>query len=58
MKKISIVAAVAAFVIVAGISSVTGSAAVGPDTALKSGNQPVVMPVSQELPFDRYWSKD
>ena len=59
MKNVSILAAFAAFAIVAAVvSSAAGSAAVEPGTASVSDPLSTVMPVTQELPFDRYWSKD
>ena len=60
MKNISILAAVAAFAIVTTVvvSSATVSAAVEPGAVATSAPLSTVMPVTQELPFDRYWSKD
>jgi hypothetical protein len=59
MKNISIPAVFAVFAIGAMISSAAVSATVEP-VATNGAAKPaaVVMPVSQELPFDRYWSKD
>jgi hypothetical protein len=59
MKNTSIPAVFAVFAAVAMISSAALSAAAGP-TATNAAAKPVpvVMPVSQELPFDHYWSKD
>ena len=58
MKSVSVMAVIVILALMAGFSSVTGSAAVEPGTAVEARNLPVAMPVSQELPFDRYWSKD
>jgi hypothetical protein len=44
--------------LMAGFSSVTGSAAGEPRPFAQADNLPLVMPMDQELPFDRYWSKD
>jgi hypothetical protein len=58
MKNISVPAVFAVFAVGAMISSAAVSAAVEPATTSAAKPAPVVMPVSQELPFDRYWSKD
>jgi predicted naringenin-chalcone synthase len=59
MKKVSIPAVFAVFAVGAMISSAAISAAVAPATTYVAAKPAaVVMPVSQELPFDRYWSKD
>jgi type IV secretory pathway protease TraF len=58
MKNIIVPAVFAVFAIGATISSAAVSAAVDPATINAAKSAPVVMPVSQELPFDRYWSKD
>jgi len=59
MKNISIPAVYAVFAVGAMISSAAVSAAIEPATTNATTKPaPVVMPVSQELPFDRYWSKD
>jgi hypothetical protein len=59
MKSVSVMAvAIAVLALTAGFSSVTGSAAGEPLALAQSDNLSVVMPISQELPFDRYWSKD
>jgi hypothetical protein len=39
------------------ISSVAVSAAFESDASVASSVSSVVIPVTQELPFDRYWSK-
>jgi hypothetical protein len=58
MKNISILTAFAVCAVGAMISSVTVFAAVKPAVAVQSVDSSVVMPVTQELPFDRYWSKN
>lgn len=59
MKNISLPAVFAVFSVGAMISSAAVSAAIEPAaTGAAAKPAPVVMPVSQELPFDRYWSKD
>ncbi|MDB5627347.1 MAG: hypothetical protein JWR73_3149 [Tardiphaga sp.] len=55
MKNISVLAAFAAFAVGAMISTV--SASMEPTASLSVAST-VVMPSAQELPFDRYWSKD
>ena len=59
MKNTSIPAVFAVLAIGAMISSAALSAAAEPAASNSAAKPaPVVMPVSQELPFDRYWSKD
>jgi hypothetical protein len=57
MKNISILSAFAVCVVGAMISNATVLAAVTPAATVQSVDSSVVMPVTQELPFDRYWSK-
>jgi hypothetical protein len=57
MKNISVLAAFATFSVCAMISSVAVSAAFESDASATSSLSSVVIPVTQELPFDRYWSK-
>jgi len=54
MKKL----AIATVFVIAAISSAAVSATVGPKPAHDTAEAAQVMPVTQELPFDRYWSKD
>ncbi len=56
MKKIMLVAAATVFTVSAAIAATAISA----PAKNGAGISPLamVMPVSQELPFDRYWSKD
>ena len=55
MKKIMIVAAATVFTVTAAIASTIASAPGQIEASLASQS---VMPSSQELPFDRYWSKN
>ena len=54
MKKL----AIATIFAIAAISSAAVSATVGSKPADHTAKASPVMPVTQELPFDRYWSKD
>lgn len=59
MKSVSVmVVAIAALALIAGFSSVSGSAAGEAHAVGQADSLPLVMPTRQELPFDRYWSKD
>jgi hypothetical protein len=58
MKNISVLAVFAAFAAVAMIGSATVAAPVKPGASVESVTSSIIMPVTQELPFDRYWSKD
>jgi hypothetical protein len=58
MKNIAALAAFAAFAVVAMIGSVTAGAPVEPGASVESVTASIIIPVTQELPFDRYWSKD
>ncbi len=58
LKNTSVPAVFTAFAVGAVISSVTVFAAVEPGAAIESGTSSIVIPVTQELPFDRYWSKN
>ncbi|MCX7306925.1 MAG: hypothetical protein NTZ72_02820 [Afipia sp.] len=54
MKKIMIVAAATVFTVTAAIASTIVTAPGQIEASLASQ---AVMPSSQELPFDKYWSK-
>ena len=56
MKKFAVLAAFAVFA--AAIVSNAAVSAVEPMPAKDAAKSVTVMPVTQELPFDRYWSKD
>jgi hypothetical protein len=55
IKNVSVLAVFAAFAVVAMIGNVTAAA---PAANGESVTASIIMPVTQELPFDRYWSKD
>jgi hypothetical protein len=57
MKNISAVLAFAAFSLCAVAGSISVSAATSAAGSVEPVTSAVVMPVTQELPFDRYWSK-
>ena len=50
MKNISVLAAFAAFTVVAMISNVTVSAPVGPGASVEFITSTIIVPVAQELP--------
>ena len=54
MKSLIILAAAALFTVNAVAWAMPVTAAIGSDKSA----QPVVMMAEQELPFDRYWSKN
>lgn len=54
MKKIMLVAAATVFAVTASIASTIVTAPGHIEASMASN---AVMPSSQELPFDRYWSK-
>jgi hypothetical protein len=58
IKNVSVLAAFAAFAVVAMIGNVTVAAPVEPGASVESITASIIIPVTQELPFDRYWSKD
>ena len=58
MKNIAALAAFAAFAVVAMIGNVTAGAPVEPGASVGSVTASIIIPVTQELPFARYWSKD
>jgi hypothetical protein len=57
-KNITVLAVFAAFAVVAMIGNVTAAAPVEPGASVESVTPSIIIPVTQELPFDRYWSKD
>jgi hypothetical protein len=57
MKNITAILAFAAFSVCAVAGSISVSAATLAAGPVKPVTSSVVMPVTQELPFDRYWSK-
>jgi hypothetical protein len=58
MKKFAIPAVFAVFAVGAMVNSVAVSATIGPKAAAEAAKSAPAMPVTQELPFNRYWSKD
>jgi hypothetical protein len=58
IKNVSVLAAFGALAVVAMIGNVTAAAPVEPGASVESVTASIIMPVTQELPFDRYWSKD
>ncbi len=55
MKSFIVLTAVAVLTIGNAIAALPGAAA---SVRTISADQPIVSMASQELPFDRYWSKD
>jgi hypothetical protein len=58
IKNVSVLAAFAAFAVVAMIGSVTAAAPVEPGASVEFVTSSIIIPVTQELPFDRYGFKN
>ena len=56
MKSLIVLTAVAVLTVGNAVAAMPGAAA--PCATMSGQSQPVVMMAEQELPFDRYWSKN
>ena len=58
MKNFIILTAVAVLTVGSAIAALPGTAASMRTMSAESAEQPIVTMADQELPFDRYWSKN
>lgn len=57
MKSFMVLAAFAVLTIGNAVAAIPGTVSAGPEAAARAA-QPLLTMAEQELPFDRYWSKD